>query len=198
MCRDSRSHPLPVTKIGYFHIENVYTEVGNITKSFYKLKVCLLIDITVWLCTFSRVCPLSWNISHSALIQSTLGSIIKHAVSFQACPKCYAIADIKMDTFDISSLFDYHGNQQIQTSPKTTTGWWRQMCKPRLAELLSRWVWSATLEKAEPGVVIYRFVLSLDHHCLLPLHALITPTVFIRIVTLPIIHHRRWGEWDRR
>lgn len=133
-----------------------------------------------------------------SLIQSTLGSIIKHAVSFQACPKCYAIADIKMDTFDISSLFDYHGNQQIQTSPKTTTGWWRQMCKPRLAELLSRWVWSATLEKAEPGVVIYRFVLSLDHHCLLPLHALITPTVFIRIVTLPIIHHRRWGERDRR
>lgn len=123
-------------------------------------------------------------------------SIIQHAVSLQACPKCYAIADIKMDTFDISSLFDYHGNQQIQTGPKTTRGWWRQMCKATLAELLSPWVWSATLEKAEPGVVIYCFVLSQDHHCLLPLGALITPTVFIRIVTLPIIHHGCCGKQD--
>lgn len=99
-----------------------------------------------------------------------------------------------MDTSDIVGLLDYHGNQQMQPGPKqpvadedkcAKAGW--QNCflcvcdRPRL-------------RRRNQEFVIYSVVLSPDHRCLLPIHALITPSVFIRIVTLSIIHHRQKRE----
>lgn len=62
--------------------------------------------------------------------------------------------------------------------PKQACSWWRQMCKHMLAELLFGWAWLATLRRAEPGVVIYSFVLSPDHYCLPPPTTVITMYIY--------------------
>lgn len=166
---------------------------------------CIILSETVIISMISFICYSA--VRHTGLLdrrftfpfgQSCLLIYIHDSVRLQTCRKRCAAADTKMGTFDIFGLLDYHGNQWMQAGPKQPAADEDKCANPGWQNCFLGECDRPRSRRRNQEFVIYRSVLSPDHHCLLPLHALITPSVFIRIVTLAIIHHRCWGAEGRK